>query len=140
MLPQDNILVQAVTILFCLNLVFSYPMSMAPTFQIAAAVIFGQNEEERTRETRSRYWKINALRSALLLFGILVSILVAEKLDRVMSLAGVILGMSNVLLVPAICHLKLIATTKLSKSVDIAVICIAIFMLFFGPITIISQW
>ena len=140
MLPQDNILVQAVTILFCLNLVFSYPMSMAPTFQIAAAVIFGQNEEERTRETRSRYWKINALRSALLLFGILVSILVAEKLDRVMSLAGVILGMSNVLLIPAICHLKLIATTKLSKSVDIAVICIAIFMLFFGPITIISQW
>ena len=72
--------------------------------------------------------------------GILVSILVAEKLDRVMSLAGVILGMSNVLLVPAICHLKLIATTKLSKLVDIAVICIAIFMLFFGPISIISQW
>ena len=32
MLPQDNILVQAVTILFCLNLVFSYPMSMTPTF------------------------------------------------------------------------------------------------------------
>ena len=140
MLPQDNILVQAVTILFCLNLVFSYPMTMAPTFQITAAVIFGQNEEERTRETRSRYWKINALRSGLLLFGILASILVAEKLDRVMSLAGVILGMSNVLLVPAICHLKLIATTKLSKLVDIAVICIAIFMLFFGPITIISQW
>ena len=32
--------------------------------------------------------------------------------------SGVILGMSNVLLIPAICHLKLIATTKLSKSVD----------------------
>ena len=41
MLPQGNPLVQAVTILFCLNLVFSYPMTMAPTFQIVAAVIFG---------------------------------------------------------------------------------------------------
>jgi len=115
-------------------------MSMAPTFQIATAVLFGQNEEEDRRETRSHYWKVNALRSSLLLFGILVSIMVAEKLDKVMSLAGVILGMSNVLLIPAICHMKLVATTKLAKSVDIAVICIAVFMLFFGPATIISQW
>ena len=40
MLPQGNVLVQAVSFLFCLNLVFSYPMTMKPTFQILAAVLF----------------------------------------------------------------------------------------------------
>lgn len=80
------------------------------------------------------------MRSTTLLAGILISICVADKLDKVMALAGVLLGMSNVLLIPALCHLKLMAKSKLSKSIDIGIICLAVFMLFFGPITIIQQW
>ena len=80
------------------------------------------------------------MKSTILFAGIMISILVADKIDKVMALAGVILGMSNVLLIPAVCHLKLCATTKLAKSIDVGIIIVAIFMFFFGPITIVGQW
>ena len=80
------------------------------------------------------------MKSTILFAGIMITILVADKIDKVMSLAGVILGMSNVLLIPALCHLKLCATTKLAKSIDIGIIFLAICMFFLGPITIVGQW
>jgi len=80
------------------------------------------------------------MKSTILFAGIMITILVADKIDKVMALAGVILGMSNVLLIPAVCHLKLCATTKLAKSIDVGIIIVAIFMFFFGPITIVGQW
>ena len=71
---------------------------------------------------------------------VIIVILVADKLDRVMSIAGAIFGMTNVLLLPAVCHLKLTAETTSQKVQDILIICFACFMLVFGPLTIILQW
>ena len=68
---------------------------------------------------------------------VIIVILVADKLDRVMSIAGAIFGMTNVLLLPAICHLKLTAETRGQKIQDILIICFACFMLVFGPLTIV---
>ena len=50
------------------------------------------------------------------------------------------LGMSLVLFIPALCHYRLVAKTKLSKAVDIVLMSIAFTMFFYGPFTIISQW
>jgi len=58
------------------------------------------------------YWCVNALRSFCVLLTIVVVIYVAEYLDRVISIAGAIFGMTNVLLLPALCHLKLVAETR----------------------------
>ena len=110
---------------------------MKITFEVLTEVIF---QMESRKAMNLHFWGVNVIKSSLLLAGILVSILVAEKLDKVMSLAGVILGMSNVLLIPAICHLKLCADTMFDKAVDMLIICVAIVMVIFGPITIIAQW
>lgn len=62
----------------------------------------------------------------------------ADKLDKFISVAGAIFGMTNVLLLPALCHLKLVAETRGQRCFDIFVIVFACIMLVFGPATIIS--
>ena len=56
-----------------------------------------------------QYWKVNALRSALIAFTLLVVLLLAKKLDKFYAISGAVLGMSNVLLLPSICHLNVAA-------------------------------
>ena len=80
------------------------------------------------------------MRSLFVLMTVIIVIKVAEKLDKFISVAGAIFGMTNVLLLPALCHLKLVAETRGQRCFDIAVIVFACIMLVFGPATIISQW
>lgn len=56
------------------------------------------------RESRTMYWAINAMRSGIVLVTVIVVLLVADKLDIFISVAGSIFGMINVLLLPAIAH------------------------------------
>ena len=86
------------------------------------------------------YWFVNASRSLVILITIVVVIYVADHLDRVVSIAGAIFGMTNVLLLPALCHLKLIAETRLQRAFDYSLIVFSISMLIFGPATIVTQW
>ena len=68
----------------------------------------GASEEE----TKLQYWLINAMRSGVVLFIVLIVLLVYKELDTFIAVAGAVFGMANVLLLPAIAHLKLMAKTK----------------------------
>ena len=97
-------------------------------------------DNESEGSSVAEYWKVNVLRSLVVLLTVIVVLCVADKLDRVISIAGAIFGMTNVLLLPALCHLKLVAETRTQKVVDILIAVFACFMLVFGPITIVLQW
>lgn len=79
------------------------------------------------------------MRSLVVLATVIIVCYVADKLDVVISVAGAIFGMTNVLLLPAICHYKLVAETTGQKAFDIFVMGFACVMLVFGPATIILQ-
>ena len=64
------------------------------------------------KETLKQYWIINAMRSFVVLCTVVVVILVYDKLTTFISVVGGIFGMINVLLLPSIAHLKLIAKTR----------------------------
>lgn len=76
----------------------------------------------------------------MVLITVVVVIYVADHIDKVISIAGAIFGMTNVLLLPALCHLRLVAETRCQKAFDYFIIVFAILMLFFGPATIMLQW
>jgi len=63
------------------------------------------------QESRAEFWKVNVLRSLFVLLTVIVVCFVVDKLDKFISVAGAVFGMTNVLLLPSICHLKLIADT-----------------------------
>ena len=57
------------------------------------------------------YWAINAMRSGVVLATVIIVCLVYKYLETVISVAGAIFGMANVLLLPSLAHLKLLAKT-----------------------------
>lgn len=70
---------------------------------------------------------------------VLIVLLVYKELDTFIAVAGAIFGMANVLLLPAIAHLKLMAETKFERGFDMFVIGFACVMMVFLPYTIISS-
>lgn len=67
-------------------------------------------------------------------------IYIADELDLYLSVMGVIFGMTNVLLLPSLCHLVLVAETPCQKWFDYSIIFCALVMLFMVPITTITQY
>ena len=47
MLPADNVFVQTMKFLFCLNLTFSYPLTIVPVFNTLESCLLGKQEKER---------------------------------------------------------------------------------------------
>ena len=140
--------------LFCLNLVFSYPLSIVPVFNTLESCLLGKQEKEREEsetishgsdgpeessatETTFQYWASNMTRSGVVLLTVIIVVLIYEKLTLFIAVAGSIFGMTNVLLLPAIAHLKLIAVTKLQRLFDYFIIVFACIMMTFLPFTII---
>ena len=113
MLPPDNTFVQIVKLLYCINLIFSYPITIVPAHQSLQEYILGTSSSGKygVPEERALVWKVNAIRTCILVGIIIITIYVADYLDKVFAIAGAVLGMTNVLLIPSICHLKLIAET-----------------------------
>lgn len=83
---------------------------------------------------------MNILRSLVVLFTVVVVIFVAKKLDKFYAISGAVLGMTNVLLLPTIIHMKLASKTTGQEILDFVLIAMACIMIVFLPITIISQW
>ena len=46
------------------------------------------------------------------LITVITVLYVADHLDKFFSIAGTVFGMTNVLLLPGLCHLKLVAETR----------------------------
>jgi proton-coupled amino acid transporter len=136
MLPVENVYVQILKLVFCLNLIFSYPLTSACISEGLQSAFFYEGAEHDPKQ----YWKVNALRSTVPIAGVIVSITVAKSLDKVISLMGAILGVTIVLMIPAFCHFKLLARTPLQKGIDVTIGLVALTMLFVGPVSITMSW
>jgi len=151
MLPADNKFVEIMKLLFCLNLMISYPITVVPTYN-ALEALMGKKEknteddelsdklnvEGNSGESRALYWAINLMRSVVLASTILIVLLVYSYLDRFIAVAGAIFGMTNVLLLPSLAHLKLMAKNKCQKAVNYFTITFSVFIIVFLPYTILS--
>ena len=69
-----------------------------------------------------------------------MSICLAAKLDKVISIAGALIGVTICLLVPSIIHYKLLADTKCQRITDITIMVIAGAVLIIAPISIALTW
>ena len=77
------------------------------------------------------------MRSFVVLCTIVVVLLVYDKLTTFISVVGGIFGMVNVLLLPSIAHLKLVAKTNGQRMLDYFFIGFSCIMVILLPLTII---
>jgi proton-coupled amino acid transporter len=127
MMPADNPIIQVVKILFMLNLVFSYPLTIFITNLILEGFTFRHSK----RNTTLRKWLKNFQRSFVLLVGIVCALYLKDSLDKIFALSGTVLGTTVVMSIPAICHLNLLAKTKTEKFIDVLLVLVAMTVMVF---------
>ena len=64
---------------------------------------------------------------------------IAKDLDLYLSIMGCFFGMTNVMIMPQLCHLMLVSETPFQKCTNYMIISFAIVLLFLVPPTIIKQ-
>ena len=120
--PSDPI-IKVTKLLYCINLVFSYPLTIYPTNTILEGFILSGISKENTT---IRLVLENFSRFCICVLGCFCSIIFQAKLDQFLGISGAVLGIPIILIVPSICHFKLCAKTKAEKIGDIAVICLSL--------------
>ena len=134
MMPADNPIIQVVKILFMLNLVFSYPL----TIFITNLILEGFTFKAMKKNNSTRKWLKNFQRSLVLASGILCAMYLRDSLDTIFALSGSLLGTTVVMAIPAFCHLKLLAKTQAQKTIDVLLIVVAILVMVFCTYRIIA--
>ena len=140
-MPPENPLIQLVKILYCINLLFSYPLCIYPTNMIIDSHLFKWLEEGSER----RLIYENISHSLVLLLALLSALFFYQYLDKILAVIGTVCGLTVVLIIPSICHYKLIATDKIvgskfAKYTDIGISCYAVVALVVCFTQLISNW
>ena len=126
-MPSENRLIQVVKVLYCFNIMFSYPLTIYPTNVVLDSILF----------RRPRYHAENFIRLCVLILGMQLAIHFYDKLDKILALSGTLLGTSVVLFLPALCHYKLMQS---SNKVDLFIVSYSLLVLVGCTSIIIYQW
>jgi proton-coupled amino acid transporter len=116
-LPQDSPFVWVVEILFCLNLVFSYPLMIYPANTVLESYMYAGWPKSKKRQLSK-----NITRSIMIIFTIVAGLLMFDSLDKFLSISGALLCTPIAFVLPALFHLKGAAETSCEKFTDKCII------------------
>lgn len=124
-----------VKILFSLNLFFSYPLVLYPAHIVIENIIY-----DGWPKTKRRQWSKNFTRSLLVLFTVILTILIGDKLDKFLGIVGSLTCTPIAFTFPALFHLKACAETPKQKCVDWTIIIVSFGILIFCTLLGIIHW
>jgi len=133
-LPYSTI-PQLVKIIFCINLIFSYPLVIYPANMVIESYMYGS-----WAKTKKRQWMKNLNRTIMVAFTIVISLLMGEQLDKFLSINGSLFCTPIAFILPTLFHYKLVAETKSQKNVDIAILVLAVVIMIFCTIYGVINW
>ena len=96
-----------IIILFCFNLLFSYPLVLYPAHLIVENTLYHD-----WPKTKKRQWTKNFTRFLLVTFTVIVTMLVGENIGKFLGILGAVTCTPIAFTFPAMFHLKVIAKTK----------------------------
>jgi proton-coupled amino acid transporter len=134
-LPPGNAFASVIKVLFCINLVFTYPLVLYPANIIIEGYLFGHMPKSKKRQ-----WSKNVYRGLMVAFTIVVAVLLGESLDKFLALLGAVGCTPIAFTLPAFFHYKLVAKTKKEKNIDIALIVISLLIMIFCTGFCIATW
>ena len=132
--PEDKF-VQLTKLMFCINLVYSYPLSIYPTNQI-----LGRLTTSCIPEGRYKYWVVNFQRTLVIFLACFLSITFADTLDHFLGVTGAAFGIPLILMAPTMCDYVVVATKKSEKVINLFIILIAAGILVIATFKSIQNW
>lgn len=135
MLPASDPLVIFTKMVFIVNLLCSYALTICPTNRIIEGWLFKKGDN-----STATYWMQNFSRTLVALSACFFGVMLASKIDKFLGLMGALLCAPLALLFPTFCHIKLIAKTPKEKMIDFGVILIGFFVLIFSTTQSLLAW
>lgn len=136
MMPESNIIIMIVKILYCLNLTLGYPLCIYPTNVILESYVFKSLKKDSALKNNLK----NISRSMVVAAAVVLAVVLAEKLDKFLSILGALLCAPIAFTVPALCHFVVLAKTPKEKLIDISIIAISFVLLVVCTIQGIESW
>jgi solute carrier family 36 (proton-coupled amino acid transporter) len=106
MLPASDTLVIFTKMVYIVNLLCSYALTICPTNRIIEEWLFKKGDNSTTN-----YWMKNTSRALVAISACFFGVKLAAKIDKFLGLMGALLCAPLALLFPTFCHLKLMAKT-----------------------------
>ena len=133
-----------IKILFTLNLICSYPITINPTNTIIESYMLGSEYQlevngGRTRG-RSEFFCARISRFFVVLIAGLLGIILAADMDKFLGFFGALLGSPMAMTLPALIHLRLVANSKFSMALDILLIILSGFCFVFSTFLSLQAW
>lgn len=124
-----------IKILFMINLLFSYPLVIYPAHIIIENIIYAGWEKSRKRQLSK-----NVTRSILVAFTVVFTLVIGEKIEKLLSFNGALFCTPVAFIFPAAFHLKAVANDKCSKATDITILVFSFAVMIFSTIMSIKTW
>ena len=115
-LPNKDIPILIVNILWIINLIFTYPLVLHPANTVIESYIY-----KGWPKSLRRQWMKNLTRTMLVAFTVVLSVSLMETLDKLESLNGAFAWIPLAFLLPALFHYKLAAETTRQKIIDLVI-------------------
>lgn len=122
-IENPTVFMRVVKVMYCVNLMFSYPLSIYPTNSTIETYLYSGIQNESVK-----YWVCNFSRFLVCFAACFCAIIFHSILDQFLGLTGAILGIPIILIVPLLCHYKLCAIDRFQRGVDVVLISISIFV------------
>ena len=108
-LPDGNVLIQILFVLFILHLFILYPLTMHPVYSGIKKKIFGK-------------WSKNIFKTLIVLLTIVFAVYYEENIDIIISIVGSLCWIPVAFIFPALFHYILVADSIWEKITDIFLI------------------
>lgn len=128
LLPQDSIIVQIITFLNVITLMLTYPLTVFPANSTVESLTV---DKWFPVSDWKRKWAKNFSRFIICFLAAYIGIELSEYLDKVVGLVGAVLCAPLGLLMPTICHLKILAQSRSEKIQDLFVIAVSMIITIF---------
>ena len=124
-----------IKILFCVNLLFSYPLVIYPAHIIIENILYAGWEKSKKRQ-----WCKNFTRSLLVAFTVIFTLSIGDKIEKLLSFNGALFCTPVAFIFPAAFHLKACAETKWQKCIDISILVFSVIVMIFCSVMGVLQW
>ncbi|KPM37429.1 Vacuolar amino acid transporter 3 [Neonectria ditissima] len=136
--PQESPLVNAVQFLYSMAVLAGDPVQLFPAVRIIETSVFG--ERATGKKSAAIKWKKNALRTAMVVICVGISIVGASDLDKFVALIGSFACVPLVYIYPAYLHYKGAAAKGWVKGVDIALMAVGFIGMVYTTLVTVYQW
>jgi solute carrier family 36 (proton-coupled amino acid transporter) len=134
-LPPQQVFVWFIKVMFCFNLVFSYPLVIYPANMVLESYLFGD-----WPSSSKEMWCKNLTRTIIVFASCLVAIWGWDNMDKFLSVVGALTCTPISFTLPSLFHYVKCAKTQKEKLIDIASIVLSLFVMVFCTYWIFATW